>query len=257
MSAMNCAAGIFLLSLTFCGNLIAQNKTVDYELKEALARDSTFWQLYNDCNIDAMRDFFTADIEFYHDKGGVLNGLDNFLSTSKRNLCSNDNFRLRREVVAGSLKIFPMNDGDKLYGAILSGQHVFYVLEKGKEPRLDGLARFTHLMLKTESGWKTSRVLSYDHGPAPYVNRRKEVVVGEKILRRYDGKYKAPQSVLCEVKHANGSIILTIGDQIFKLLPESDTLFFSVDRDLTFEFKEDKMIVREQGKVVEEAIRVK
>ena len=129
---MNCAAGILLLSLTFCGNLNAQNKTVDDELKEPLVKDSTFWQLYNDCNIDAMRSLFTDDIEFYHDKGGVLNGLDNFLSTSKRNLCSNDNFRLRRDAVAGSVKIFPMKEGDKLYGAILSGQHVFYVLEKRK-----------------------------------------------------------------------------------------------------------------------------
>jgi hypothetical protein len=242
--------------MIFCGNLNAQNKSVDDQLKDALAMDSIFWQHYNTCNIDAMRDFFTDDIEFYHDKGGVINGLDKFLSVSKRNLCSDPNFRLRREVVDGSVKIFPMKDGDNLYGAVLSGQHVFYILEKGKEPRLDGLARFTHLLLRTESGWKTSRVLSFDHGPAPYVNRRKEIVVNEKILRRYDGTYKAPTSGLCEVKHGNGLLILTIGDQIFKLHPESDSVFFSADRDLTFEFKGDRMIVREQGKAVEEAIRM-
>jgi len=225
MNATNCAARILLLSMICSGDLVAQNKTVDHEMKEVLGLDSTFWQHYNNCNIDAMRSFFTDDIEFYHDKGGILNGLDNFLSTSKRNLCSNDNFRLRRDAVAGSVKIFPMKEGDKLYGAILSGQHVFYVLEKGKEPRLDGLARFTHLLLKTENGWKMSRVLSFDHGPAPYVNHRKQIVVSEKILRRYDGTYKAPQSGVCEVKHANGSIVLTIGDKIYNILPESDTLF--------------------------------
>jgi hypothetical protein len=257
MNSSNRAACILVLPLLLCGNLNAQNKTADDEMKEVLALDSTFWQHYNNCNIDAMRSFFTDDIEFYHDKGGILNGLDNVLATSKRNLCSNDNFRLRREMVAGSEKVFPMKDGEKLYGAILSGQHVFYILEKGKEPRLDGLARFTHLLLKTESGWKMSRVLSYDHGPAPYVNQRKQVVVPEKILQRYEGTYKAPQAGLCQVKHANGSIMLTIGDKIYKLLPESDMVFFSADRDLTFEFKEDTMIVREQGRVVEEAIRVK
>jgi hypothetical protein len=257
MNSSNRAACILVLPLLLCGNLNAQNKTADDEMKEVLALDSTFWQHYNNCNIDAMCSFFTDDIEFYHDKGGILNGLDNVLATSKRNLCSNDNFRLRREMVAGSEKVFPMKDGEKLYGAILSGQHVFYILEKGKEPRLDGLARFTHLLLKTESGWKMSRVLSYDHGPAPYVNQRKQVVVPEKILQRYEGTYKAPQAGLCQVKHANGSIMLTIGDKIYKLLPESDMVFFSADRDLTFEFKEDTMIVREQGRVVEEAIRVK
>lgn len=257
MNTLKCAARILALLIIFCEHVNAQNKTVDDELKAALAKDSIFWQHYNTCNIDAMRGFFTDDVEFYHDKGGVLNGLDNLLSSSKKNLCGNDNFRLRREVVAGSVKIFPMKDGDKLYGAILSGQHVFYVLEKGKEPRLDGLARFTHLLLKTESGWKMSRVLSYDHGPAQYVNHRKEIVVSETILRHYEGTYKAPHSGLCGIKYIDGVLTLTIGDKIFKLLPESDIMFFSADRDLTFEFKEDRMIVREQGKVVEEAIRVK
>ena len=150
-----------------------------------------------------------------------------------------------------------MKDGDKLYGAILSGQHVFYIIEKGKEPQLDGLARFTHLWLKSETGWKMSRVLSYDHGPANYVNNRKEIVLNEKMLKRFDGKYNAPQSGLCEIKHADGLLMLTIADNKFKLYPENETTFFSKDRDLTFEFKEDKMIVREQGKIVEEAIRVK
>jgi hypothetical protein len=257
MNTIKYAAGILLLLMIYCENLNAQNKTVDDELKAVLTKDSTFWQHYNSCNIDDMRTFFTDDIEFYHDKGGVINGLDNFLSVSKKNLCGDDNFRLRRDVVAGSVKIFPMKDGEKLYGAVLSGQHVFYVLEKGKEPRPDGLARFTHLWLKAESGWKMSRVLSYDHGPALYVNHRKEIVVSEKVLRHYEGTYKAPQSGRCDVKDIEGVLTLTIGDKIFKLLPESDTMFFSADRDLTFEFKEDRMVVREQGKVVEEAIRVK
>src|SRR5688572_11245632 len=256
MNIIKCTAGI-LLSMIFCKDLNAQNKTVDDELKAALATDSIFWQHYNSCNIDAMRNFFTDDIEFYHDKGGVINGLDKFLSASKRNLCGDDNFRLRREVVAGSVKIFPMKDGENLYGAILYGQHIFYVLEKGKEPRLDGLARFTHLMLRTESGWKMSRVLSYDHVPAPYVNQRTGVVVSEKILKRYEGKYKAPHSGICDIKRFDEVLTLTIGDKTFNLLAESDTMFFSADRDLTFEFKEDRMIVRDQGKVVEETIRMK
>jgi hypothetical protein len=254
---MRSIAQIILLSTIVCGSLNAQQHSPDDELKDVLALDSIFWQHFNNCDIDAMRTFFTDDIEFYHDKGGVLNGVDNFLSTSKRNLCSNENLRIRREAVQGSVKVFPMKDGQKLYGAILSGQHVFYVIENGKEPRLDGLARFTHLFLKTESGWKMSRVLSYDHGPAPYVNHRKEIVLGDKTLRRYEGKYKAPQSGVCEIKRANGSISINVGGKTYKILPESDTRFFSTDRDLTFEFKDDKMIVRENGNVVEEAVRVK
>jgi len=257
MRTLKTTVVVILFSLIYCEYPYAQNKTVDDELHKVYTLDSVFWKHYNSCNIDAMRSFFTDNIEFYHDKGGVIHGLDNFLMVSKKNLCSNDNFRLRREAVTGSVKAFPMKDGDKLYGAILSGQHVFYIIENGKEPRLDGLARFTHLWLKTEGEWKMSRVLSYDHGPAPYVNHRKEILLNEKALKRYDGKYKAPQSGLCEITHADGSLLLTIGDNTFKLFPENETQFFSKDRDLTFEFKDDKMIVREQGKIVEEAIRIK
>lgn len=237
-------------------SLRAQVNTND-ELKAVLERDSLFWQHYNNCNVDAMRDFFTDDIEFYHDKGGVINGLEEFLAVSKRNLCSNDNFRLKREVVRGTVKVFPMKDGDKLYGAILSGQHNFYIIENGNKPRLDGLARFTHLFLKTDSGWKMSRVLSYDHGPAPYVNSREEIVLNEKTLKRHEGKYNAPQSGTALVKRSGGLLQLTIGNQTFNLHPESENIFFSKERDLTFEFGNDKMIVRENGKIVEEATRVR
>jgi hypothetical protein len=58
------------------------------------------------------------------------------------------------------------------YGAILTGEHVFYILEKGKSERLDGLAKFTHVWRFKDNEWKMHRVLSYDHGPAPYINKR-------------------------------------------------------------------------------------
>lgn len=257
MSTLKTIVSAILISLSLFKFVNAQNKTADASLRAVTSLDSMFWRHYNSCNVEAMRNFFTDDIEFYHDKGGVINGLENFLTVSKRNLCSNDNFRLRREAVSGTVKVFPMKDGDKLYGAILSGQHVFYIIENGNEPRLDGLARFTHLWIQTEGGWKMSRVLSYDHGPAPYVNKRKEVALNEKTLKRYDGKYDAAQSGVCTISHTDGLLILSIGGNVFKLHPENETTFFSTDRDLTFEFKDDKMIVRENGKVVEEGKKVK
>jgi len=252
MNKWNIASGILLLLLTAFENLNAQN-----DVQAVLTQDSLFWHHFNNCHVDEMGAFVTDDVEFYHDKNGPMKGREAFLSTSRRNLCGNDNFHIRRELVAGSIRLFPMKEGEKLYGAVLYGQHVFYVLERGKEPHLDGLAQFTHLWLKTESGWKMSRILSYDHGPAPYVNKRKEVVLTPKTLQRHTGKYQAPQSGPCAVTQADGLLVLTIGTNSFKLHPESDTVFFSTDRDLTFEFKDDKMIVRENGKVAEEARRVK
>jgi hypothetical protein len=252
MNKLNTTGGILLLLAVVFQNVNAQN-----ELQTVLAQDSLFWRHFNACQVDEMGAFVMDDLEFYHDRNGLMKGRDSFLSTSRRNLCGNENFHIRREPVAGSIKIFPMKEGEKLYGAVLYGQHVFYVVEQGKAPRLDGLARFTHLWLKTESGWRMSRILSYDHGPAPYINKRKEVTLTRKILQRHAGRYQAPQSGLCVVDQADGLLLLRIGSNTFKLHPESETVFFSTDRDLTFEFKDDKMIVKEFGKIAEEARRVK
>ena len=263
MNKLILTIGMALLSLVVSQNLIAQEKTASGELELVLHQDSLFWQHYNNCNVEEMQKFFTDDVEFYHDKGGAIKGVDSMISVSKRNLCSNENFLLRREAVAGSVKVFPMKNGQTIYGAILSGEHMFYVLEKGKEPRIDGRAKFTHLFIKTASGWKMSRVLSYDHGPAPYVTHRKEITVNRQTLNRHIGNYLGPQTGLCVVNEEHGFLNLIIGEKKFLLLPETETIFFATDRDLTFEFATDnsskirKMIVRENGKVVEEAIEKK
>lgn len=124
--------------------------------------DSLFWQAYNVCDVDKMSDFLTEDVEFYHDKNGLATTRGRLMESIKKGLCGNENFRLRREAVAGTIAVFPLEG----YGAILTGEHVFYVLEKGKPERLDGLARFTHVWLYKDKAWKMARILSYDHGPA-------------------------------------------------------------------------------------------
>ena len=247
--------GIALLCNTIIHPVPAQEMTS--EERTVLALDSAFWKTYNNCDVDGMSKFFTDDLEFYHDKGGKTQGLDIFLSNSRTNLCNDDNFRLRREAVAGTVQFFPMQRDGKIYAAILSGQHVFYILRKGKSPRLDGLARFTHLWVMTDSGWKMSRVLSYDHGPAPYVNKRTEVKLSKKDLAQHVGNYLAPHAGKCSVTQSNGMLQLTFAEKNYQLHPESKTMFFQMDRDLTFEFVNDKMIVREYGDIVEEAARAK
>ena len=131
-----------------------------------LKKDSLFWVTYNTCDTTQYDKFFTKDLEFYHDKGGVTLGLENFMQTAKKNLCSRVDFRLRREPVKGTIQVFPLAKDNKIYGAILSGEHLFYIRETGKAERLDGRAKFTHVWLLKEGSWKMSSILSYDHGPA-------------------------------------------------------------------------------------------
>ena len=131
-----------------------------------LHQDSLFWTAYNRCDVVGMATFFTEDVEFYHDKGGPTLGLPEFTRSLQNNLCGNPDFRLRREAVPGTVQVFPLQKGDAVYGAVLTGEHVFYILEKGQAPKLDGHARFTHLWLLRDGAWKMTRILSYDHGPA-------------------------------------------------------------------------------------------
>ena len=75
-----------------------------------LQKDSLFWSVYNTCTTDRYKKFFSEDVEFYHDKGGMMHGLDSLVASAKRNLCGINNFRLRREAVEGSVKVFPLQE---------------------------------------------------------------------------------------------------------------------------------------------------
>lgn len=130
------------------------------------ARDALFWKAYNACNVPGMLEHFTGDIEFYHDKGGPTAGIAALGEATEKGLCGNPASRLRREVVPGSTRVFPLAKAGVIYGAVHSGEHVFYVRPKDRPEFLDGRARFTHLWLLKDGAWKMARVLSYDHGPA-------------------------------------------------------------------------------------------
>ena len=154
-----------LFLFAFSGEVKAQNAE-EQATKIILQKDSLFWQGYNNCDTSDYNQFFTEDVEFYHDKGGTTMGVKNMALTLQKNLCSNSDFRIRREEVKGTKKIYMLHNSNVIYGAILSGEHNFYVWEKGKTERLDGLASYTHLWLLKDGVWKMARILSYDHGPA-------------------------------------------------------------------------------------------
>jgi len=71
------------------------------------------------------------------------------------------------------------------------------------------------------------------------------------VLAQYAGKFEAPKTGALVVTRDNNLLILIVGgDKKFLLHPESENVFFSADRDLTFEFvkegtKVSKIVVRE------------
>jgi hypothetical protein len=131
-----------------------------------LHKDSIFWKAYNNCDVDVMASFIAEDVEFYHDLGGAQKTRDTMMAITKKNLCSRPDFRLRREAVPGTIKVFPMKKNGKPYGAIISGEHLFYINQAGKEEFLDGHASFSHLWIVQDGKWAMSRIFSYDHHAA-------------------------------------------------------------------------------------------
>ena len=129
-------------------------------------KDSLFWKAYNTCNVPEMEKYFTDDVEFYHDKGGITLGLPALSESIKKGMCSKPGYKLRREAVPGTVKVYPMSKNGAVYGAIISGEHFFYVTDGGKPEYRDGLAKFEQLWVLRNGEWKMSLVLSYDHGPA-------------------------------------------------------------------------------------------
>jgi hypothetical protein len=55
---------------------------------------------------------------------------------------------------------------------VLSGEHYFYVNDKGKPEYRDGMAKFFHVWLLKDGTWKMARVVSYDHRQAPPENKK-------------------------------------------------------------------------------------
>jgi hypothetical protein len=226
-------------------------------------KDSLFWHAYNTCATEKFSEYIAENIEFYHDKGGITEGLAAVTASVKNNLCSNAGSRIRREAVAGTAKIFSLQKSGEIYGAIMSGDHFFYVTERGKKERREGLAKFTHLWLLKDGKWKMSRILSYDHGPAPYVNNRKSLTVSPAALKHFAGKYQGPNAGTITIALGNNQLNMSIGGKVSILYPETANRFFMKERDITVEFvngnngKPSKLVVRENDAVVEEAAVIK
>jgi len=66
---------------------------------------------FNAHDLDKLKTLFTDDLEFYHDLGGLTNYTQN-MEAFKNNFAKNNG--LRRELVPGSLEVYPVKD----YGAI-------------------------------------------------------------------------------------------------------------------------------------------
>jgi hypothetical protein len=152
---------LFLLTFTISTSAFAQSQnerkvaTTQIELFNKVAGlDSSLFAAYNSKNLDLMKTYFTKDLEWYQDNGGLIDFekvFSNFQSIFNRD------YDLKRNLINESLEVHSIEG----YGAIEIGKHQFKHIENGKLE----IGTFKFLMIwKNDNGnWKISRVVSYDH----------------------------------------------------------------------------------------------
>ena len=152
---------VLFLSLVSCGTSkpndyqLTKNYTPDnLELYNAIVKqDSIFFDAYNDCDtkFETYADFYTEDIEFYHDQGGLSNSKKDILEGTKKNICG----KVTRTLVPGSIEVYPIKD----YGAVEIGLHSFSNnTNPPNEPKK--ISRFTIFWKQIKGKWKIAKVIS-------------------------------------------------------------------------------------------------
>lgn len=214
------------------------------------AADAAFWAAFNRCDGPAMTPAFTDDVEFYHDKTGLTAGRAAVVKSMIDGPCGDpSHLRMRREAVADSERFTPLAGGF----AMLSGEHRFLASRDGGDFRHETIADYVELWQQTAAGWQMRRVVSYDHRPDTPLLR--PVPVAATALDALAGSYSGDASGVIVVKMAGDHLTLRSGNARFDLVPLGGGVFGVADRWLTFTFDGERLVVREEGKVVASARR--
>ena len=152
---------LIFFSLVNSIKILAQEKNdLFQELKHL---DSVFFEKgFNRCDLTYLENKVADELRFYHDQNGFQNK-NMFLKSIEESLCSNFDKKPIRKVDPNSLEVFPLFNNGKIYGAIQTGIHHFYIREKEKKDLWTSTAKFTHLWILENGSWYLTEVLSYDH----------------------------------------------------------------------------------------------
>ncbi len=125
------------------------------ELNRVIAMlDTQVFDAYNKCDLEKFSSFFTSDVEFYHDQGGVTLGNKALTESIKNNICG----KTQRVLVPETLEAHYM----KGYGAVEMGTHRF-THPWQQDHGVVGEGKFIQLWQYKDGAWKITRVISYEH----------------------------------------------------------------------------------------------
>jgi hypothetical protein len=152
----HCRSMWLLLFCVSSGGILAQTEaTTTAVLRDEIARaDASMFDAFNAHDLDETKRWFAPELEFYHDKDGALSYAE--VMEGFRKLFAQNN-GLKRELVKGSLEVYPIKD----FGAIEVGSHRFCHVENGRDDC--GVFKFVLVWRQTDGRWQVTRALSYDH----------------------------------------------------------------------------------------------
>ena len=89
-------ARLYLIIIFLCTAIVlkAQTKTEalsQQELENIIINiDTEVFNAYNNCDVKKFGSYFTGDVEFYHDKGGLTKTLPALTQSFQNGLCNKD-----------------------------------------------------------------------------------------------------------------------------------------------------------------------
>ncbi|TLP80282.1 nuclear transport factor 2 family protein [Maribacter sp. ACAM166] len=142
---------LLVLLITVSSTMVKGQEALDSALyKTIMELDKTYFKAYNECDMKTQAEFYTEDIEFYHDKGGLATDKAELLKSIEKNICG----KVTRTLIEESVEVHPIKD----FGAVQIGRHKFY---NNQEP--DAVSKPTKFIVtwkKTDTNWLISRVIS-------------------------------------------------------------------------------------------------
>ncbi len=152
---------ICFIALVFSSCLTNKKATANYiyqpddqQLHDTIVKlDSLFFAAYNTCalNLETYASFYADSIEFYHDKGGLMNNKEAIVASTKKFVCG----KVTRTLIKGSIEVYPIKD----YGAIEMGLHRFQNGEDASSAT-SRPGKFIIIWQHKNNQWKITKVVS-------------------------------------------------------------------------------------------------
>jgi hypothetical protein len=146
---------MLLILVLFCSIAKGQSPIPPYkpeskELYDSIVHMDSIWEdSYNNCKLDVQEQIISEDLEFYHDRTGLMTSKKALIEALKNNICG----KVTRDLLKGSIEVYPINN----YGAVEMGYHRFH----NKTENVTGnYARFILIWRHENGQWKITRVVS-------------------------------------------------------------------------------------------------